>query len=92
MPTSSQSKILSVVDYQLLQQQQTNEHGVTTKSSYPRSISQATPNESQWRQSNDDYHLMIGIKENDDNKSALPTNFSVHRRSSTKIDDSKFVK
>lgn len=84
MPTSSQSKILSVVDYQLLQQQkQTNEQDQSTITTIRRLSVHSPDNQIKRRQS-------IGKKDTDDNKqlSSLP-NLNVRRRHSMKINDSK---
>jgi hypothetical protein len=78
MPTSSQSQILSVVDYQLIQQQQqANIQDGTINPPVHISIHQ-TPR----RLSKDNQRK----KDNDDdNQSPPPSNLTTHRRSSGKI-------
>ncbi len=81
MPTSSQSKILSVVDYQLLQQQQTNgQEGVTAKPS-----SQIQTNQTPVGRARDERRSAIGRKDGNNEQSTSP----VYRRNSAKINDSK---
>lgn len=54
MPTSSQSQILSVVDYQLLQQQNNGQTN-TTKAPIRISVNPTAINESKRRYSNDNH-------------------------------------
>jgi hypothetical protein len=85
MPTSSQSKILSVVDYQLLQQSQqqsTDHEGITIKQS-----SQVLVNQTSVRRSRDARRSSIGRK--DDEEEEKQSTSPVHRRSSTKMNESK---
>ena len=86
MPTSSQSKILSVVDYQLLQQQQASGQDGTTKSSDGLTVSQTAVSELRRRHSKDNRRPSLG-KKDDDNQSPPPPNLTARRRSSGKIND-----
>ncbi|CAF3678522.1 unnamed protein product [Rotaria sp. Silwood1] len=92
MPTSSQSQILSVVDYQLLQQQAQQQQtasgqDVTTKPSGFNLINQTSIIETKRRHSKDDRRPSFGKKDNDDNQSPPPPNINIRRRSSAKITD-----
>ena len=83
MPTSSQSKILSVVDYQLVQKQQqqpNGQEGVTEKPS-----SQSVINQTPLGRARDERRSAIRRKSRDNEQSASP----VYRRNSMKINDSK---
>jgi hypothetical protein len=89
MPTSSQSQILSVVDYQLLQQQQASGQNGTTKPSLRISVNQTPINESKRRQQKGDRRASIENKTDEDNHSPPPSNVSNRRQSSDKNNDSK---
>lgn len=92
MPTSSQSKILSAVDYQLLQQQhQQSSSGqdTTAKDFSINSVNPAPVIESKRRLSKDDRRSSIGRKDDDDNMLLTPLSRSARRRSSEKIGDGK---
>jgi hypothetical protein len=93
MPTSSQSQILSVVDHQLLQQQQgTGQDGIITKSSNRIPINQISGIEIKRRQSKDDRRLSIG-RQDDDEKFSPPNSNQINRRqSSSKTIDGKTEK
>jgi len=91
MPTSSQSQILSVVDYQALQQQQqqqqqaSGQDGTTAKLSSRISVDQTPTIETKRRQSKDDHRPSTGKKD----ESPPPASLLPYRRSSTKINDGK---
>ncbi|CAF2927069.1 unnamed protein product [Rotaria sp. Silwood2] len=95
MPTSSQSQILSVVDYQLLQQQAQQQQqqqtasgqDITTKLSGFNYVNQTSIIETKRRLSKDDRRPSFGKKDNDNNQSPPPPNISARRRSSAKIID-----
>ena len=93
MPTSSQSQILSVVDYQLIQrQQQTGVYNRTTKSVVRPSI-QRTPGIPQEQgQVRDDTRPSIDKQPADEQQSsppALASRLIARRRSSDKFSDGK---
>ena len=94
MPTSSQSQILSVVDHQLLQQQQANgQEGISIKPSSRITINQTSVIETKRRQSRDDRRLSIGRKDDDEKYSPPPSsNQMTRRRSSAKTTDGKTEK
>lgn len=84
MPTSSQSQILSVVDYQLLQQQP-NGQPTTTKPTNQISVADAKR-----RPSKDDRRTSIDKKkENDRSPPSSSVNATDRRRSLDKANDSK---
>jgi hypothetical protein len=90
MPTSSQSKILSVVDYQLLQQQQqqqqsTGHEGTTIKPSSQAPVNQISVIETKRRRSKDDRPSSIGRKDEEEEQSPS----SDHWRSSAETNESK---
>jgi hypothetical protein len=89
MPTSSQSQILSVVDYQLLQQA-SGQNG-TTKPPLRISVNQTSINESKRRHQNGDRRRSIENKTDEDNHSPPPppSNVFNRRQSSDKNNDSK---
>ncbi|CAF1061835.1 unnamed protein product [Rotaria sordida] len=98
MPTSSQSQILSVVDYQLLQQQAqqqqqqqqqqiANSQDATTKLAGLNYVNQPSLIEIRRRSSRDERRPSTGKKDNDGNQSPPPPNITVRRRSSAKIID-----
>ncbi|CAF4574468.1 unnamed protein product [Rotaria sp. Silwood1] len=86
MPTSSQSKILSVIDYQLGQQQATGQDEVT-KPTARNSGSKITGHESNRRSHKDDRRSSIENKNDEDNHSPSPTNITDQRLSSSKSTD-----
>ena len=93
MPTSSQSQILSVVDYQLIQrQQQTGVYNRTTKSVVRPSI-QRTPGFSQDQgHERDDARPSINKEAADEQQSSPPPlapQLITRRRSSDKFSDGK---
>ncbi len=79
MPTSSQSQILSVVDYQLLQQQQSSGQNVPTKSSVRIPVNQTSVR-----------RALIENKNDVDNHFPPPSYVTNRRRSSDKTNESKF--
>jgi len=84
MPTSSQSQILSVVDYQSLQQQQASgQDGTTAKLSSGISVNQTSTIGRRRSQSKDERRPSIGRID----ESAPPANLLSYRRNSTKIND-----
>lgn len=87
MPTSSQSKILSVVDYQLVQQQGTGVDELTKPTVHAPS-SKTSGTESK-RRHQDDRRRSIENKSGDDNHSPPPSHLSTRRLSSSKNNDSK---
>ncbi|CAF3473703.1 unnamed protein product [Rotaria sordida] len=86
MPTSSQSKILSVIDYQLIQQQATGQDEITKPTVHITS-SKISGNESKRRSQKDDPRSSIENKNNEDNHSPSPTNITDRRLSSSKNTD-----
>lgn len=100
MPTSSQSKILSVVDYQLLQQQQQQpeqqqqQHKAsgqtrTTKSPVRISVSQNLANETKRQYQKEDRRPSIENKYNADDQLSPPSNLLNRRRSADKTTEGK---
>jgi hypothetical protein len=100
MPTSSQSQILSVVDYQLLhqqqqQQQQTAGQDGTTKLPVRISVNQTSVSTSKRRHQNQDHHPSVENKNDDDDnddQSPPPPSSTARRRSSGKLTDGKILK
>jgi hypothetical protein len=94
MPTSSQSQILSVVDHQILQQQQASGQDGITKPSIRISLNQTPVNESRRYQHTKDRYSSTGNRydDDDDNQSPPPHNATARRRSSGKINDGKIKK
>ncbi|CAF2468341.1 unnamed protein product [Rotaria sp. Silwood2] len=86
MPTSSQSKILSVIDYQLGQQQATGQDEVT-KPTVHSSGSKIPGNESKRRSHKDDRRASIENKNDEDNHSPSPPNITDRRLSFSKNTD-----
>jgi hypothetical protein len=89
MPTSSQSQILSVVDYQLLQQQQASGQNTTIKPSVRISVNQTSVNESKRHQQKEDRRSSNEDNNYQNNHLAPPSNRMDRRRSSDKSIDSK---
>ncbi len=89
MPTSSQSQILSVVDYQLLQQQQPSGQNVTTKPPVRIPVNQPAVNDSIRRQQKDDRRTSIDSKKHENERSSPLPRVNTRRRSSDKNIDSK---
>ncbi len=89
MPTSSQSQILSVVDYQLLQQQQTSGQNVTTKPPVRIPVNQPAVNDSIRRQQKDERRTSIDSKKHENEHSSPLPRVNTRRRSSDKNIDSK---
>ncbi len=95
MPTSSQSQILSVVDYQLLQQHQqqpSGQDGTTTKPLNRISVNQTSVIETKRRSSKDDWRPSTGKKDDYDKQPPTPSNFSARPRNSIKINEGKIFK
>jgi hypothetical protein len=92
MPTSSQSQILSVVDYQLLSQQHAGGQDGTTKQPARISLHQASINDQKRQHRNEDHRSTMQNKNGGDNRSPSPPNVNDRRRSSGKINDGKFLK
>lgn len=98
MPTSSQSQILSVVDYQLLHQQQQQQQptiaqdGVTVKPAIRISVNQTPLLEARRRLSKDERRPSIGKKFDNEKLSPSSQNLLVRRRSSLKLADGKTYK
>lgn len=80
MPTSSQSRILSVVDQQLLQQSTANDETL---------INQTSGNETKRRQSRDDLRQSTGRRNDEEKTSPAPPNLAIGRQNSARINDSK---
>ncbi len=89
MPTSSQSQILSVVDYQSLQQQQTSGQNVTTKPPVRIPVNQPAVNDSIRRQQKDERRTSIDSKKHENEHSSPLPRVNTRRRSSDKNIDSK---
>ena len=90
MPTSSQSQILSVVDYQLLhQQQQANGQDGTTKLPARITVNQIPTNESRRQHRNEDNRPVAQNKNGRDHHSPSSPTPDDRRRNSGKIGDGK---
>src|SRR5580698_7521227 len=83
MPTSSQSQILSAVDYQLVQQQQaTGQDGTTINPTGPIWVNQTTVTETRRRRSKDERRPSTGRKDDDERYISPRPNLTGRRRSS----------
>lgn len=89
MPTSSQSKILSVIDYQLVQQQPNGQDGIAKPTVYNAST-RVPRNEPKRRAQKDDYSILNENKNGEDNRSPSPLNINSRRTSIAKSSDGKF--
>ncbi|UJR33819.1 hypothetical protein I4U23_021243 [Adineta vaga] len=90
MPTSSQSQILSVVDGQLLQQQQKpSGQNRTNKSPVRASANQTGVSEARRRSVKEDRRPSIGNRYNDEDHSPPPSNVINRRQSSDKPNDGR---
>jgi hypothetical protein len=89
MPTSSQSQILSVVDYQSIQQQASGQNATTTKPPVRISVNQTQVTDTIRRHSKDyERRLSIDKKNGNDHPPSLPR-VTERRRSSDKTVESK---
>lgn len=86
MPTSSQSRILSAVDYQLIQQQAQQQQ---IFSGPDATATSGGDNSSNQQKTKNDRRLSCEKRGNDHNKSPSPSNLSARRRSSLKNVDGK---
>jgi hypothetical protein len=89
MPTSSQSQILSVVDYQLLHQQQANGQDGTTKLPARITVNQISTNESKRQHRNEDHRTIAQNKNGRDHHSPSSPSPDDRRRNSGKTADGK---
>ncbi|CAF1603823.1 unnamed protein product [Rotaria magnacalcarata] len=88
MPTSSQSKILSVIDYQLVQKQPNGQDEVS-KLNVHSSANKNSLNETKRRHSKDERRASIENKNGESNRATSPFNSNARRLSSSKNNDGK---
>ncbi|CAF4554105.1 unnamed protein product, partial [Rotaria magnacalcarata] len=86
MPTSSQSKILSVIDYQLVQKQPNGQDEVS-KLNVHSSANKNSLNETKRRHSKDERRASIENKNGESNRATSPFNSNARRLSSSKNND-----